>query len=125
MAVRIGGRFGNGPGRSAMTGSARSSTRRDLAELEARLGYTFRDPALLERALTHASASSGASNERLEFLGDRVLGLVVAERLFALYPDDAEGMLALKLNALVRKEACAAAAEAAGIPEHLILAGSE
>jgi len=108
-----------------MTGSARSSTRRDLAELEARLGYTFGDGTLLERALTHASASSGASNERLEFLGDRVLGLVVAEKLFALYPNDAEGVLALKLNALVRKEACAAAAEAAGLPQHLILAGSE
>jgi ribonuclease-3 len=108
-----------------MTGSARSSTRRDLAEIEARLGYTFRDGALLERALTHASASSAASNERLEFLGDRVLGLVVAEKLFALYPNDAEGVLALKLNALVRKEACAAAAEAAGLSRHLILAGSE
>jgi ribonuclease-3 len=96
-----------------------------LAELETRLGHTFRDPALLERALTHASASASASNERLEFLGDRVLGLVVAEKLFALYPNDAEGVLALKLNALVRKEACAVAAEAAGIPELLILAGSE
>ena len=108
-----------------MAGSAKSSTRRDLADLEARLGHTFHDPALLERALTHASASAGASNERLEFLGARVLGLVVAEKLFALYPNDAEGMLALKLNALVRKDTCAAAAEAAGIPEHLILAGSE
>jgi ribonuclease III len=108
-----------------MTGSARSSTRRDLAELEAQLGHTFRDRALLERALTHASASAGASNERLEFLGDRVLGLIVAEKLFEMNSGDAEGVLALKLNALVRKEACAAAAEAAGIPEHLILAGSE
>lgn len=108
-----------------MAGSARSSSRRDLAQFEARLGHTFRDRALLERALTHASANSGASNERLEFLGDRVLGLVVAAKLFALYPNDAEGVLAVKFNALVRKEACAAAAEAAGIPEHLILAGSE
>jgi ribonuclease-3 len=96
-----------------------------LSDLEARIGYTFRDPALLERALTHASASNGASNERLEFLGDRVLGLAIAEKLFALYPDHAEGALAVKFNALVRKEACAAAAEAAGIPENLILAGSE
>jgi ribonuclease-3 len=96
-----------------------------LAQFEARLGHTFHDRALLERALTHASASSGGSNERLEFLGDRVLGLVVAEKLFVLYPNDAEGALAVKFNALVRKEACAAAAEAAGIPEDLILAGSE
>jgi ribonuclease-3 len=89
------------------------------------LGHQFRDPALLARALTHASADSESSNERLEFLGDRVLGIVIAEKLYALYPHDAEGALALKLNALVRKEACAAAAEAAGLPEHLILANSE
>jgi ribonuclease-3 len=95
-----------------------------LAELEARLGYAFRDPALLERALSHASAGA-ESNERLEFFGDRVLGLVIAERLYEMYPDDSEGKLALKFNALVRKEACAAAAEAAGLPAHLILANSE
>ena len=88
-------------------------------------GHAFRDPALLTRALTHASADSDASNERLEFLGDRVLGLVIAEKLYALYPGDSEGALALKLNALVRKEACAAAAEAAGLSDHLILANSE
>lgn len=75
--------------------------------------------------MTHASADSVASNERLEFLGDRVLGLIVAERLHSLYPNDAEGGLALKFNALVRGEACAAAAEAAGVAEHLILARSE
>ena len=93
--------------------------------LDDRLGHTFRDPALLERALAHASARSERSNERLEFLGDRVLGLVIAEKLHAVYPADTEGALALKLNALVRKEACAAAAEAAGLPDHLILANSE
>jgi ribonuclease-3 len=88
-------------------------------------GHRFRDPALLARALTHASANSENSNERLEFLGDRVLGLVIAEKIYALYPNDTEGALALKLNALVRKEACAAAAEAVGLPDHLILANSE
>jgi ribonuclease III len=97
----------------------------DFAALEERLGHPFADQSLLERALTHSSANANASNERLEFLGDRVLGLVVAERLFSLYPQDTEGMLALKLNALVRKEACAAAALLAGLPEHLILANSE
>jgi len=80
---------------------------------------------LLERALTHASAGADASNERLEFLGDRVLGLVIAEKLYELYPGDAEGALALKLNALVRQETCAQAAEAAGLSDHLILANSE
>lgn len=89
------------------------------------LEHKFRDPALLTRALTHASANSERSNERLEFLGDRVLGLVIAQKIYALYPHDTEGALALKLNALVRKETCAAAAEAAGLSNHLILANSE
>ncbi len=100
-------------------------TRQDIATIEKRLGYTFGDKGLLERALTHASADANGSNERLEFLGDRVLGLVIAEELHHLYPRNPEGMLALKLNALVRKDACAAAAEAAGLADHLILAHSE
>ena len=75
--------------------------------------------------MTHASADTAASNERLEFLGDRVLGLICAERLHALYPGDAEGALALKFNALARRETCAAAAEAAGLAEHVILANAE
>jgi ribonuclease-3 len=65
------------------------------------------------------------SNERLEFLGDRVLGLVIAEKLHSLYPDDPEGVLALKLNALVRRETCAAAADKAGLSQHVMLAASE
>ena len=97
----------------------------DSSSLETRLGYHFRDKALLRRALTHASADSAGSNERLEFLGDRVLGLVIAEKLHALYPADPEGALALKFNALARKEACAAAAEAAGLADDLILASAE
>lgn len=94
------------------------------SDLEARLGHHFADAALLTRALTHASRSA-QSNERLEFLGDRVLGLIVAEKLYALYPDEPEGILALKLNALVRGEACARAAEEAGLSDHLILASAE
>ena len=64
---------------------------RDLAALEDKLGHRFADPALLRRALTHASAASSLSNERLEFLGDRVLALVVADTLYRLYPDEDEG----------------------------------
>jgi len=96
-----------------------------LTELEAALGHVFSDKKLLRRALTHASASGQASNERLEFLGDRVLGLIAAEKLHELYPKDDEGALALKFNHLVRAEACAAAAEASGIADNLILAKSE
>jgi ribonuclease-3 len=97
----------------------------DLELLQSRLGHAFKDEGLLRHALTHASASTRSSNERLEFLGDRVLGLVIADRLFQLYPDDPEGALALKYNALARGEACAAAAEAAGLSDHLVLAAAE
>jgi len=93
--------------------------------LSQKLGHSFKDQALLKRALTHASADAIVSNERLEFLGDRVLGLIVAEKLHALYPQDAEGALALKFNALARGAACARAAIAAGLAEHVILANSE
>ncbi len=96
-----------------------------MSDLEQRLGHVFRDASLLRRAFTHASAASTASNERLEFLGDRVLGLIIADRLFAENAHDPEGILALKLNALVRQEACAQAFEAAGLAEHLVLAKSE
>lgn len=95
------------------------------SELEEKLGHVFADRKLLERALTHASANSRDSNERLEFLGDRVLGLVIAEMLFSAYPDDSEGLLALKYNALVRGEACAAAAGAADLAAHVRLAAAE
>ncbi|MGN6515622.1 MAG: ribonuclease III [Rhizomicrobium sp.] len=96
-----------------------------LHAFEDRIGYRFRQPDLLTRALTHASATGAASNERLEFLGDRVLGIVIAEMLYALFPDDPEGILALKFNALVRSEACARAAEKTGLGDFLILANSE
>ena len=96
-----------------------------MDELAQRLGHQFSDTGLLRRALTHASADAALSNERLEFLGDRVLGLIVAEKLHALYPDDAEGALALKFNALARGAACAKAAEAAGLSQYIILAQSE
>ena len=105
-----------------MTASANSST--ELAPLEARLGYSFRDPGLLRLALSHASAS-GQSNERLEFLGDRVLGLTIAERLYGDFPDEDEGGMAVRLNALVRRETCARAAEAVGLGAYLVMASSE
>ena len=89
------------------------------------LGHQFNDPGLLTQALTHASSAGARSNERLEFLGDRVLGLVVARELVQRYPDAPEGDLAVRLNALVRKETCARIAQAVGLDQHLILAAGE
>lgn len=99
----------------------------DLRALEARLGYAFKDPDLLRTAVTHSSVSSATrdSYERLEFLGDRVLGLVMAEALLLHDPAASEGQLAPRYNALVRKETCAAVARDCGIGEALKLGRSE
>jgi ribonuclease-3 len=80
--------------------------RSTLAWLEEVLGRRPGDQALFERALTHASFGE-AQYERLEFLGDRVLGLVVADWLYALFPEEPEGKLSRRLNALVARETCA------------------
>lgn len=92
-----------------------------------RLGHDFQRPELLQRALTHASAGSASRphNQRLEFLGDRVLGLVMAEALFAADRKATEGQLAPRFNALVRKEACADIARAIDLGAVLRLGRSE
>ena len=84
-------------------------TRHALAALESRLGYTFRERDRLVRALIHRSAAAapGADNERLEFLGDRVLGLAIADLLYRRFPHEPEGGLSRRHTALVRKEALA------------------
>ena len=98
-----------------------------LEALERALGRAFEDRSLLVEALTHASAAGRleSDNQRLEFLGDRVLGLLTAEALLKRYPNDKEGALAPRLNALVRREACTEAAEAIGLGAHLRMARSE
>jgi ribonuclease-3 len=97
--------------------------------LERRLGHAFQDRRLLERALTHASVGGGAAkvgdNEVLEFIGDRVIGLLAAERLAELHPQAPEGELALRLNALVSRQACAAVARRMELGPALRLSGSE
>ena len=102
---------------------------RKLKELEARLGYAFEDRALLKKALTHASVRQASAkrrdNERLEFLGDRVLGLAVAELLSELYPAANEGQLARVYNRLVRGGTCAEVARALDLGPSLVLSESE
>ena len=100
---------------------------RDLVNFSARLGYVFANPELLINALTHPSISSETrpDNQRLEFLGDRVLGLVMAEALLNADHKAAEGQLAPRFNALVRKESCASVAEEISLGEALKLGRSE
>lgn len=102
-------------------------TEKTLAALERRLGHAFARPEWLREALTHSSTShsAGQNNQRLEFLGDRVLALVIADFLFQEFPGAAEGDLALRLNALVRRETCSSVAVEIGLGEFLILSASE
>ena len=92
-----------------------------------RLGYSFKDEGLLRQALTHASAATKKDhdNQRLEFLGDRVLGLVISQALFEDDRAAREGQLAPRFNALVRKEACADVAAEIDLGEALKLGRSE
>jgi ribonuclease-3 len=79
------------------------------------LGHEPRDPRLFELALTHASVG-GESYERLEFLGDRVLGMVIARALYERYPKEPEGNLSRRYNALVARETCAEVGRELGVP---------
>lgn len=116
---------------------------RRFADLEKALGLRFKDAALIEHALTHASAKSAepksagrakragkssaaqVDNERLEFLGDRVLGLAIADLLNERFPNAREGELARRFNLLVRGETCAEIARQIGLGRHMVMSASE
>lgn len=97
--------------------------------LEKSLGYKFRDESILARALTHSSykgtAKASSDNERMEFIGDRVLGLAVSELLHENFPNANEGELARRFNKLVRGETCAIVGRAVGLGPFMILSESE
>ncbi|MEQ8697141.1 MAG: ribonuclease III [Bauldia litoralis] len=107
-----------------------SIVERRIATLYVSLGHAFSRPELLEEALTHPSATAGEGRgkrnfERLEFLGDRVLGLVVSTLLLQRYADEKVGALARRHTALVRSETLTRVAQAMGLGEHIIMAQSE
>lgn len=89
------------------------------------LGVSFRSPARLAEALTHPSAGAAVDNQRLEFLGDRVLGLVVADRLMAAHATEDEGALARRLAVLVSRETLAGVAREIDLGSHLVMNASE
>jgi ribonuclease-3 len=103
----------------------------EVAELETRLGHVFADKSLLLAALTHPSLAGLKGGrglgtyERLEFLGDRVLGLIVAEMLYRTFPQEDEGALARRFAELVRRESIARISATIGLGRHLRLAASE
>ena len=101
-----------------------------MTTLEEKLGYEFRDPALLENALTHSSCANESrgrlqSNERLEFLGDSILGMVVADHLYRNHPDLPEGELTRTRAALVCEDSLVEVAEALRLGEYLHLGKGE
>jgi len=103
----------------------------ELAALETRIGHRFRDGEMLARALTHLSSPAaggqarGQSYQRLEFLGDRVLGVVVAHMLYQAYPQASEGELSMRLAKLVRRETCAAVAQEWDVGPHVVMGQGE
>lgn len=96
-----------------------------MEKLQQRIGYKFRDIALLNRALTHPSLSKQENYQRLEFLGDTVIALVVARIIYDLFPDEQEGELARRLAGLVRSETLADVAREIGLGDDLKVALSE
>ena len=110
-----------------MAGRATGPLSAEMTAFARRLGHAFRRPELLQRALTHASIGSKTrpDNQRLEFLGDRVLGLIMSEALLAADRDATEGQLAPRFNALVRRETCAEIARQIDLGAVLRLGRSE
>ncbi len=98
---------------------------RDFCALEEIIGHDFKDKSLIEAALTHSSTEGSVNYERLEFLGDRVLGLVISELLFNKFPDEPEGHLAKRLAALVQGETLARLSLQIQLGDFIILSDNE
>ena len=94
-----------------------------LVQCQEMLGYKFRDESLLAQSLTHASSASSrlASNERLEFLGDAVLGMVICQEIFTRNADLSEGEMTKIKSSVVSRQTCAKVAAEMGLPEMLVL----
>jgi ribonuclease-3 len=104
----------------------RPSAKALVREIEERIGHTFKNPTLLKTALTHVSALKPSQNrtdsyQRLEFLGDHVLGLIVSDMLYGAFPKADEGEMSKRLADLVRKEACVDVAKSLGLHENIKL----
>ncbi|MCK5384277.1 MAG: ribonuclease III [Alphaproteobacteria bacterium] len=96
-----------------------------IGELQEKIGYVFKDPELLHRALTHSSLSGQENYERLEFLGDRVLGLVIATLLFKNFPEEKEGDMAKRLALLVQGKTLAQLSGNLSLGDYILLSSAE
>ena len=95
-----------------------------IKELEKIIKYNFRKSSLLEKALTHKSFNNNINNEKLEFLGDRVLGLVISEKLLEKYPDEKEGIIDKKFANLVNKKTCLLIAKKINLKKFILFGAS-
>ena len=92
----------------------------DYQHLEKKIKITFKNRNLLEKALTHKSFDRINNNEKLEFLGDRVLGLIISKRLLEIYPDEKEGILDKKFASLVNKKTCLKIAKNINLDKYIL-----
>lgn len=95
--------------------------RSDSLKLEKKINIKFKNSKLLIKSLTHKSYNSTDSNEKLEFLGDRVLGLVISKKLLEIYPNDKEGILDKKLASLVNKNKCLEVAKSINLEKFILV----
>ena len=97
---------------------------KQLQELESAIKYSFKNKTLLQQALTHKSFSNISNNEKLEFLGDRVLGLIISKKLLDKYPNEKEGIIDKKFANLVNKKTCANIAKKLNIKKYVYIGSS-
>ena len=95
-----------------------------IKELEKIIKYNFKKQSILEKALTHKSLNNEVNNEKLEFLGDRVLGLVISQTLLEKYPDEKEGIIDKKFANLVNKKTCSLIAKKINLKKYILLGSS-
>ena len=88
-------------------------------ELEKKINIVFKNKNLLDQSLTHKSFNSSKNNEKIEFLGDRVLGLVMAKKLLEIYPNEKEGILDKKFASLVNKKSCLEIAKSINLEKYI------
>ena len=97
----------------------------NLNQLEKKIHIKFKNTKLLIQSLTHKSYDSINNNEKLEFLGDRVLGLVISKKLLEIYPDENEGILDNKLASLVNKKKCYDVVKSLGLEKFILVGNSK
>jgi ribonuclease-3 len=93
----------------------------DYSKLEKKIGYKFKNRNLLVQSLTHKSFNKMNNNEKIEFLGDRVLGLVIAKKLLEIYPEEKEGILDKKYASLVNKKTCLEIAKSINLQNYILI----